>query len=124
VKPKLYLDEDVSPRLADMLRSAGFDAVSARDISALGETDRQQFERARASGRTIFSYNFYDFDAIARSEAQAGRPHSGIIVSYYQYDSDQLGVLAAAIAAFLAGRGPADIANTYLVLPRRTSPGH
>ena len=120
MKPRLYLDEDVNPRLADLLRQAGYDVLSARDVGALGETDRQQFERARSSGRAIFSYNYYDFEVIARSEADAGRPHFGIIVSYYQYDGDELGDLDTAMRALLGERGPADIENTYLVLPRRT----
>jgi predicted nuclease of predicted toxin-antitoxin system len=124
LKPRLYLDEDVNPRLAEPLRAAGFDVVSARDVGSLSETDRQQFERARASGRAIFRYNYHDFEVIARSEEKAGRPHSGIIVSYYQYDGDEIGDLAAAVRALLDERGAADIANTYLVLPRRVSHGH
>ena len=118
MKPRLYLDEDVNPRLAVLLNQAGYDVLSARDVGALGETDRQQFERARSSGRAIFSYNYYDFDVISRVEAEAGRSHFGIIVSYYQYDGDELGSLAAGMRALLDERDAASLENTYLVLPR------
>ena len=101
-----------------LLNHAGYDVLSARDVGALGETDRQQFERARSSGRAIFTYNYYDFDVIARIEAEAGRSHFGILVSYYQYDGDELGDLAAGMRALLDERDAASLENTYLVLPR------
>ena len=104
MKPKLYLDEDVNPRLVVLLRPDGYDVISARDAGALGESDRQQFTRARSSGRVIFSYNYYHFDLIAREEATADRPHFGIIVSYHQYEGHELGDFAAAMRALLAGR--------------------
>ncbi|MDP9237655.1 MAG: hypothetical protein M3P30_09740 [Chloroflexota bacterium] len=87
-------------------------------MGALSETDRQQFERANASGRAIFSYNYRDFEAIAKGETKAGHAHFGIIVSYYQYDGQELGHLAAVMRAFLNERTAEDLANTYLVLPR------
>jgi Domain of unknown function (DUF5615) len=118
LKPTLYLDEDVNPRLVELLSAAGDDATSARDAGALGETDPQQFVRAKADGRVIFTYNYLDFDVIARQEAEAGRTHPGIVVSYHQYAGDELGELAATLIAFLAEREADVFANTYLVLPR------
>ena len=118
MKPRLYLDEDVNPRLAVLLNQAGYDVLSARDVGALGETDRQQFERAQSSGRAIFTYNYYDFDIIAKSEAEAGRAHFGIIVSYRQYDGDELGYLAAGMRSLLDERDAASLESTCLVLPR------
>jgi len=52
VTPRLYLDEDVVPELARMLRSHGHDAVSAHEVSALQLEDAEQLERASADGRT------------------------------------------------------------------------
>jgi len=36
---KLYLDEDVDPLLARVLRDRGFDCVSTRDAKNLGSSD-------------------------------------------------------------------------------------
>jgi len=66
LKPRLYLDEDVNPALAQLLREAGYDVISAHEVGAIAETDREQLQRATADGRAILTYNYYDFEVIAR----------------------------------------------------------
>ncbi len=109
------------PSAAPLLRSRGYDVVSSREAGADGETDRQQFERARADGRAVLTYNYTDFMRISAEEADAQRPHSGIIVSYHQYGGRQLGVLANALQAFIEEHSAEQLANTLLVLPRPAS---
>ncbi len=115
---RVYLDEDVMPSTAPLLRARGYDVVSSREARADGETDRQQFERARADGRAILTYNYTDFMGISAEEADVQRPHSGIIVSYHQYDGGQTGLLANALQAFIEEHSAEQLANTLLVLPR------
>jgi predicted nuclease of predicted toxin-antitoxin system len=43
---KFYLDEDLSPKIADILRKNGVDAVSAHEIGAVEASDLQQLEFA------------------------------------------------------------------------------
>ncbi len=40
----VYLDEDVSVMVADLLRARGFQTVTARDAGQLGQTDSSQLE--------------------------------------------------------------------------------
>ena len=103
---------------ARLLRARGFDVVSSHEVGADGEDDQEQFERARADGRAILTYNYADFQRIAAAEADANRSHSGIIVSYHQYDSDQVGLLATAVQEFIEQHSAEQLANTLLVLPR------
>ena len=42
----LYLDEDVNVLVADLLRSRGFDAITARDAGQLQTNDAEQFAYA------------------------------------------------------------------------------
>ena len=43
---KFYLDEEISPRVAEILRKRGVDAVSAHDIGKVGASDEDQFAEA------------------------------------------------------------------------------
>lgn len=116
MKPRLYLDEDVSPTLARLLRHAGFDAISAHEVGAARLSDRQQLDRARSEGRAIFTYNFRDFDRIARDESERGHSHAGIIVSYRQHTANEIGTLAHAMASFLEHHSAEDLRDTYQAL--------
>lgn len=40
---KFYLDEDISPKIAEVLRKHGVDVVSAHDIGMKGASDEDQF---------------------------------------------------------------------------------
>jgi hypothetical protein len=39
---KFYLDEDIKPLLAEMLRARGFDCLAAREAGALSRSDSEQ----------------------------------------------------------------------------------
>jgi len=45
-KVRLYIDEDLSDRIAVALRSKGFDAISAHEVNMRGKTDKEQLEYA------------------------------------------------------------------------------
>lgn len=90
MKPRLYLDEDITPLLARLLRERGHDVISCRDIGATGITDEDQLARATELGRAILSSNYGDFIRISRECVLYSRPHGGIIVSYHQIDTNEI----------------------------------
>jgi len=71
---RLYLDENLSPRIAEQLRRRGIDAVSARDLAALGKSDPDHLARAIDMDRVLVTSDS-DFLAIAATGVQ----HPGIV---------------------------------------------
>lgn len=80
-KIRLFLDEDVHPDLAPVLRKMGFDAVSTVETGRKGETDLSQLQYAVSEKRTIITFNVKDFVLLYNQLYSEGREHSGIIVS-------------------------------------------
>lgn len=50
---KFLLDANLSPRVADGLRAAGFDAIHVVDVGLVTASDSAIFDRAAADGLTI-----------------------------------------------------------------------
>jgi len=78
---KLYLDEDVDPLLAKVLRNRGYDVVTTQEANMLSSSDDAQFKFAVSQGRAFFTHNVKHFPKIARDYAASGKSHFGIIVS-------------------------------------------
>jgi predicted nuclease of predicted toxin-antitoxin system len=76
---RLYLDENLSPRIALQLRYRGIDAVSARDLGKLGDDDLSHLERSSRMGRVLVTADV-DFLRLA----SAGIHHRGIIFGNQQ----------------------------------------
>lgn len=52
---KALIDANLSPRIIDSLREAGFDAVHVVDLGLLAATDDEIFDRAAADGLTVIT---------------------------------------------------------------------
>ncbi len=110
---KLYLDEDLSPRIAENLRKRGVDALSAHDMGNIQLSDREQLAFAAREGRCLVTRNVRHFvvlsqDAIARQE-----PHAGIILCSPSRRGFEIRTIADGLARvakqFPRGLGPYDI---------------
>lgn len=80
-RAKLYLDEDITDLLARVLRSAGYDVVSAHEVGRRGKTDREQLMYTIAEGRAILSFNVAHFPNLARWAFDNQIEHCGIAIS-------------------------------------------
>lgn len=78
---ELYLDEDVSVLVADLLRARGFSALTTLDAGNLGCTDREQLQHAAAHHKTLLTHNRADFEKLAQDYFSSDHKHSGIIIA-------------------------------------------
>ena len=63
---ELYLDEDVSVLVAELLRARGFRAITTHEAGNLGSNDRTQLEYATVQRRTLVTHNRADFELLSR----------------------------------------------------------
>ncbi|MBL8203016.1 MAG: DUF5615 family PIN-like protein [Blastocatellia bacterium] len=79
--PRLHLNENLSPRLAEQLRKHGFDVTTSHEMDMLAEPDDVQLAFATAEQRAIVSFNVRDFAPLHDEYQAAGREHWGMIFS-------------------------------------------
>jgi hypothetical protein len=77
----LYLDEDVSVLVGNLLRARGFRNLTTRDAGRLGQPDSEQMEYATSRGMAILSQNRVDFQALHQAYIAAGLEHAGVKVA-------------------------------------------
>lgn len=114
---KLYHDEDLSPRVAQLLRQRGCDAVSAHEAGHAGRLDLEQVRFATREQRCLVTRNVADFLQIVRDLVNRQESHAGIILVPASFRGDEFATLAEAIAQ-QASAWPGGLADQVLFLRR------
>jgi Domain of unknown function (DUF5615) len=111
---KLLLDEQISGRVAERLRSRGHDVIAAtEDPSLRGLSDPDLFEMVQQQGQALITYNRVDFEPIVREYAESNRGHRGLVIVHpTRFPSSEFSRLAAALDGLLQG---ADLGRSFLV---------
>jgi len=94
---KLYLDENLSPRIAELLRARGLDVVSAHEAGNTQLPDHGQLRYATSQGRAIVTCDVADFVALATEMIAANADHAGIVLVSSAFRTDDFGAIADAI---------------------------
>lgn len=97
---KYYLDEDLSPKIAEILRNGGIDAVSAHDVDMLQASDLEQLKYASSEGRCFVTRNRNDFIRLTLQFFNEHCPHSGVLIVPYSYPGDQFNTIANALKKY------------------------
>ena len=103
---KYYLDEDMSPTVAKILRKYQVDAVSTHDVNMTQSSDREQLEYAAAEGRSIVTRNRDDFVRLTVQFFNDLRPHCGVLIVPYSMPGDKFHLIAEALKKYAATHPP------------------
>ena len=97
---KLYLDEDISPKVSVILRKKGMDAISAHEAGLLEASDEEQLSFAAAKGRAMVTRNRDDFITLTVQFFEALKPHQGLIIVPHTIPGSEFSKLAALLVKF------------------------
>jgi hypothetical protein len=98
---KLYLDEDLSPAIAVILRQRGVDASAAYEAGNAQLDDRAQLAYATREGRAIVTANVVDFIELAHEAVATNTEHAGIVLVPSSFRGDEFAAIADAIVGAL-----------------------
>ena len=108
-KIKLYLDEDVRPLLAKILRNRGYDVTSCVERKHFGFSDEKQLNIASKNKRAILTHNIKDFVLLHK---KTNGKHFGIIVS----EQTSISILLKRILKLLSQNSATDINGNLIWL--------
>ena len=94
---RYYLDEDLSPKIAEILRKHNIDAISAHEVGMLQATDLEQLEKASSDGKCLVTRNRNDFIRLTVQFFNEHRPHSGVLIVPHSLPGDNFLRIAKAI---------------------------
>ena len=114
---KLYLDEDLSPRVVMLLRERGLDATGALESGQIGRGDLEQLRYATREGRCLVTRNVADFLEVIHQLINRQESHRGIILVPASFRGNEFAVLADAIAECV-GAFPDGLADQVLFVKR------
>ncbi len=97
---KFYLDEELSPKIAVLLRKSAIDAVSARDVGMCEVSDKEQPDFAAKDKRCLVTRNRDDFIRLTVQFFNDHRPHGGILIVPHTIPGDQFSRTANLIKTF------------------------
>jgi predicted nuclease of predicted toxin-antitoxin system len=95
---KFYLDENLSPQVADIARGrCGLDVLTAHDIEAFEWSDEEQLRYAAMEGRCLVTCDRDDFTALSISAFESETPHAGVLIVPSSIPNDRFAMIAAAL---------------------------
>jgi predicted nuclease of predicted toxin-antitoxin system len=97
---KYYLDEDQSPKIAQILRKNGIDALSCHEVGMVGASDLEQLEFAVREKRCLVTRNRDDFIRLTLRFFNDHRPHYGVLIVPYTIPGDECSRIARLLKAF------------------------
>lgn len=94
---KLYLDEDLSPIIGQLLRRYGIDVTTAQEVGNIQFDDRAQLAYATGEERAIVTANALDFLELHREAVASNAEHYGIVLVPSNFRGDEFKAIAGAI---------------------------
>jgi hypothetical protein len=109
---RLYLDEDVSARAAEIIAARGFDVLSTVKAGRMGAPDRDQLDFAASQDRVLVTHNRRDFELLVQEYFAHGLRHAGLLMAVRRPPRD----LAMRVLALLNRNAADEFANQVFYL--------
>jgi hypothetical protein len=116
---KLYLDEDISPKVAEILRKKGLEAVSAHETGMLEASDDEQLAFAASEGRAMVTRNRDDYITLSVQFFEDLKLHKGVIIVPYTIPGSEFSKLATLLIKFSKERPKGLASYTVEFLPSK-----
>jgi predicted nuclease of predicted toxin-antitoxin system len=97
---KYYLDEDLSPKIAELLRKQNIDCISAHEVGMLQASDAEQLKFAARNRRCLLTRNRDDFIRLTVQFFNEHLPHYGLLIIPNTIPGDQFSRIADALACY------------------------
>ena len=114
---KVYLDENLSPAIARLLREKGVDAISAHEAGRHQADDRAPLIFATTEDRAIVTADIGDFLLLSRRAIAANLQHAGIIAIPASFRGDEFELIADKVHEVVE-RYPTGIHGSVIFLRR------
>jgi len=111
---KYYLDEDLSPKIAEILKKHHIDAISAHEIGMVQVSDKEQLERAASEKRCLITRNRNDFIRLTVQFFNEHLPHYGVLIIPHTLPGDKFSLIANAIKKYNSKHSE-DTLNPYTI---------
>ena len=97
---KYYLDEDISPKIADILKGYQINTKSSHDVGMNQSLDIEQLEYAASEGRCFVTRNRNDFIRLTVQFFNENRPHHGVLIIPHTIPGDKFSIIASSLKKY------------------------
>jgi hypothetical protein len=112
-----YLDENLSARIAGILRARGLDVVSAHEVGNARLDDRSQLRYAADANRAIVTCDIRDFTELTGEFVAANLEHAGSVLVPPAFPTDDFAAIADAVE-HIAQQHPDGLTGVVVYLQR------
>ncbi|MBI5194945.1 MAG: DUF5615 family PIN-like protein [Nitrospirae bacterium] len=109
---KYYIDEDISPTIAEILKKHHIDAISAYEAGMAQAADIEHLRRAASERRCLITRNRNDYIRLTVQFFNEHHPHNGVLIMPYTLPGDKFSFIAKAIIKY-DSKHPQDSLEPY-----------
>jgi len=110
---RFYLDEDLSPQIAEIPRGLGLDVISAHEAGHRSLTDEDQLVLAALDDRCLVTANRDHFIQLTVDFLAAERAQAGVLIVPSSWPTDRFARIAQALARY--SRAHEGASTSYLL---------
>ncbi|MEW6587158.1 MAG: DUF5615 family PIN-like protein [Nitrospirota bacterium] len=99
---KFYIDEDISQKIAEILRENNVDAVSAHEVGRGGSgiSDEEQLAYASTEGKCLVTYNGRHYITLTSKFFEKEWKHAGLIIIPSSMPSDNFEMISRSLIEY------------------------